>query len=144
MPLKPGNYLIFDEKSGSLIGRRRAEDLSLNPKAIVKHATPIPPDDATWRVQEVNGNTCNLAIGNSPYTSPIDDLVWAILKKGDPIPEGWNIEPVAGKPNRYIILTNDKRSAWDVPELNEDAQIKCLPLGVKASVFQFVYMGPEN
>ncbi|KAG7086133.1 hypothetical protein E1B28_002092 [Marasmius oreades] len=145
MPLKTGNYLIYADRpdvSGQLIARRQNDDSdgTAEPKAVVKHVRPIPPEFAVWQVKELIGgkpNTYGL-FNRSAYATQIDKFVWAVLRREDAPPEEWIIEPAPDRPDRYTIVASSNGSAWYVPG-GEQHHIFCTPLG-EPSVFQFVHI----
>ncbi|KAG7087886.1 hypothetical protein E1B28_011933 [Marasmius oreades] len=140
MPLEEGNYFIsYHTFPGDYPIARRLIDDGTYPKAVVKHAEPIPPEFAMWKVQPIlKPNTFFLWNGDKPAAC-IDNLVW-LKEEG---PQVWVIEP-GPSPGTYVILSDDKKFGWVVPDGTGDKdQVGCRD-DAEPSWFHIVPADPQE
>ncbi|KDQ15369.1 hypothetical protein BOTBODRAFT_173862 [Botryobasidium botryosum FD-172 SS1] len=90
MPLESGEYIIEYLKFDQYIGRKFAEDKSLNPKQIVS----IPPgvQAPKWQVEKIGDGKYKLSIGGAPTGVENREVYAFLMPDGNPVEE-WLIQP---------------------------------------------------
>ncbi|MFI9325241.1 I66 family serine proteinase inhibitor [Kitasatospora aureofaciens] len=119
MGLESGYYTI--QNGNDAVGRRRIEDLSMRPKAVINQAPSGL--ESPWVVEAVSDDRYILRTRGARVTSEGDKLVALIFNTSQA--DEWQLVPVNGMNRTYRVVAPNG-AAWVVREPGKECQVEVL------------------